>query len=204
MTPESLVTLALAVAVFAASPGPAVLAIVARTLAAGPGPGLAFLIGCVLIDVLYLLLAVYGLSYVAELLGDLFVAVKWLGAGYLVWLGIALWRAEPVPPAEARVDRRSSARALAEGALVNLANPKPILFFGAIVPTFVDVASLTGADVALVAAVVAAGLVAVNFVYVVAAARARRLFRSRGAVRLLNRGTGTVMIGAGAALASRQ
>lgn len=203
MTPESLITLALAVSVFAASPGPAVLAIVARTLAAGFGPGMAFLIGCVLIDILYLLLAVYGLTYVAGLLGDLFVTIKWLGAGYLIWLGIALWRAEPVPPATAPPVRRSSARALAEGSLVNLANPKPILFFGAIVPTFVDVPALSGADVALVAAVVAAGLVAVNFVYIVAAARARRLFRSRRAIRLLNRGTGTVMIGAGAALASR-
>ncbi|MDH3552320.1 MAG: LysE family translocator [Gammaproteobacteria bacterium] len=203
MSVESLIALALAIAIFAASPGPAVFAIVTRTLASGFWPGALFLVGCVTGDVIYLLLAVYGLSFVANSLSELFIFIKLAGAGYLIWLGIKLWRSAAVAPGSETSPQVSKFRGFGEGLLVTLGSPKAIFFFGALLPTFLDIRSLSGTDIAIVAAIVAIGIVSVNAVYVVAAARARSLLQSRQTARWFNRATGSVMIGSGVALASR-
>lgn len=203
MTVESLIALVVAIALFAASPGPAVFAIVARTLASGFWPGALFLLGCVLGDVIYLLLAIFGLTYVASALGEVFAVIKLVGAAYLIWLGIKLWRSAALPPETASAPPVRPLRGLSEGLLVTLASPKAILFFGALLPTFLDIPSLSGADVAIVVPIVAIGILSINMVYVVMAARSRHLFRSRRAVRWLNRGTGSLMIGTGVVLANR-
>lgn len=203
MTIQSLIALAVAISIFAATPGPAVLAIVARTLSGGFWPGALFLVGCVVGDVIYLFLAIYGLAYVASTLGEVFFVIKLAGAAYLIWLGINLWRSEPIVPGEETSQRTAPLRSLGEGLLVTLASPKAIFFFGAILPTFLDVRLLSGSDTAVVACIVGVGIISVNLIYVIAASRARSLFRSRQAARWLNRGTGSVMIGTGVVLANQ-
>ena len=203
MTPESLIALVVAIAIFSASPGPAVFAMVARTLASGFWPGALFLLGCVAGDVFYLLLAIFGLTFVANVLGEIFIVIKFAGAAYLIWLGIKLWRSESVVSGAETSQPINKFRGLGEGLLVTLASPKAILFFGALLPTFLDIQSLSSTDVSVVVPIVAIGITSVNMVYVVAAARARYLFRSQRAVRWLNRSTGSLMVGTGVVLANR-
>jgi threonine/homoserine/homoserine lactone efflux protein len=204
MTLASYLALAAAVFILALTPGPVVVATVARSLVSGLGPALGFVAGVAAVDLGYLLLAVFGLSAIAGVLGEFFVAVKIAGAAYLVYLGLRLWtdRAEPAQVSAAPVPRRFG-KSFAEGALVDLANPKIILFYAAFLPTFAELDKLGARDVAIMAGLVVGILLATNLGFAWLAARARGLIRSRRAVKALNRASGTLMIGAGAWVATR-
>ena len=90
-------TLALAGAMFllAVTPGPGVFATVARSLASGFGHAAVVVAGIVTGDLLFLLLAIFGLASFAELLGDFFLVVKIAGGLYLLWLGYRIWTSKP-------------------------------------------------------------------------------------------------------------
>lgn len=204
MSPASYLALAVAVFVLALTPGPVVVATVARSLFSGFGAAFGFVAGVALIDLAYLLLAVYGLSAISTVLGELFIAIKIVGAAYLVYLGIRLWadRGDAAEIAAKPVPRRFW-KSFAEGALVDLGNPKIILFYAAFLPTFADLDTLGTRDVAIMAALVVGILIVTNLGFAWLASRARRLIRSRRAVRAVNRASGTLMIGAGAWVATR-
>lgn len=201
---ETLLAFSVAMIVLSATPGPGCAMVIARALSHGFGSGLAAVLGLVLGDILYLVLAVAGLSALASLMGELFLIVKILGAAYLIWLGVKCWRAptrsgEPQPSS----DHRGLWRSFGLGFFVTLGNVKVVLFYVAFVPTFVEVAALSVWDIALLGAVVALVLLMVLGVYAFLAARAGRLFRSERAQRRLNRVSGGLLIGAGVAVATR-
>ncbi|MDJ0943750.1 MAG: LysE family translocator [Kiloniellales bacterium] len=201
---ETFVAFTVAMIVLSATPGPGCAMVIARALAGGFRSGLAAVLGLVLGDLLYLVLAVFGLSALATLMGEFFLVVKILGAAYLIWLGVRCWRA-PVDPGSARPsrDRRGLGRSFGLGLFVTLGNPKVILFYVAFVPTFVDPTALSAWDLALLCSVVAGVLLAVLGGYASLAARAGRLFRSERALRRLNRISGGLLMGAGVAVATR-
>jgi threonine/homoserine/homoserine lactone efflux protein len=203
MTLPTVLTLAGAVFVLAITPGPGVAAGVGRALAFGLGPALAFTAGMLAGDALLLLLAIFGLAAIAEAMGELFTLVKIAGGVYLVWLGIKLWRLEPAPVGAQPQAGTGFWRSALGGFTLTLGNPKAIVFYAAFLPTVIDVARLDAGDIALTVTVVTAILFLVMFGYCSLAARARRLFQSRRAVGRLNRGAGTLMIGAGVAVATR-
>src|SRR5512138_58230 len=95
LTAAALATLSATIAAVALTPGPAVTAIVARAIADGARPALAINAGVVTGDLLFFALAVAGMAAAAHSLGELFLVVRLVGAAYLTWQGIALWRAEP-------------------------------------------------------------------------------------------------------------
>lgn len=202
MTATAAAALFLATFVLALTPGPVVVSTVARGLASGFAPAFAFAVGVASVDLGALLLVLYGLAAVTRWLGDLFHYVKIAGALYLVYLGVRLWlaRAEPIPVAPVPV---RFWRSFWEGVLVDLANPKLLAFYVAFLPTFVDFARLDGADVALIAGIVVGVLFAYNVALAWLVARARRFLGSRRAVAITNRVSGTLLIGAGAWLATR-
>jgi threonine/homoserine/homoserine lactone efflux protein len=207
LSPETLLAFTVAMVLLAASPGPGVFMVVARALSGGFAAGLAAIAGMVLGDIVFLVLAVLGLSALATVMGEFFLVVKFLGAGYLIWLGVKTWRSRPrLPdmdaPAAARV-AMPHGRSLLLGFVVTLGNPKAILFYGALLPTFVDVAALTLPDVAALSAVLTVVLFLVLGVYAWLAARAGRVVKSERALRWLNRATGGILVGAGIAVATR-
>lgn len=204
MSLASYLALAAAVFVLALTPGPVVVATVARSLFSGLAPALGFVAGVAAVDLAYLLLAVFGLSAISGILGELFIAIKLAGAAYLIYLGIRLWtdRADAAQITAAPVPRRFW-KSFAEGALVDLGNPKIILFYAAFLPTFADLDQLGARDVALMAAVVVGILIVTNLGFAWLASRARVFIRSPRAVKAINRTSGTLMIGAGAWVATR-
>jgi threonine/homoserine/homoserine lactone efflux protein len=203
MTLPTILALAGAVFVLGITPGPGVFAGVARALASGLGPALTFTAGMLVGDVVLLLLAIFGLAAVAETMGELFVIVKIAGGAYLVWLGFKLWRSEPVPVGAVPAEGRGIWRTSLGGLVLTLGNPKAILFYAAFLPSFLDVTRLGAGDIAVAAAVVSTVLFLVMLGYCTLAARARSLFQSQRSMRRLNRGAGTLMIGAGVAVAAR-
>ncbi|WP_340120015.1 LysE family translocator [Pelagibius sp. 7325] len=211
MSLETLAAFTLAMFLLSVSPGPGFLMVVARALSGGFAAGLAAVAGLVVGDIVFLVLAILGLSTLAAVMGEFFLAVKILGAAYLVWLGVKTWRSRPsLPPLEApeaaasqRPHPKSLGRSALLGFFVTLGNPKVILFYGALLPTFVDLEALTGGDIVVLAMVVTAMLFLVLGTYAFLAARAGRVVKSERALRWVNRATGGLLVGAGVAVATR-
>ena len=203
MTPESALALVFATAVFAAIPGPGVTAIVTQAVGRGLRPALTWTAGIVLGDVAYLALVLLGLAWVARELGWAFVALKWAGAAYLVWLGLRLLFSRPSAAGEAQASKPASGRrSFLAGLCVSLGNPKVMAFYCGFLPGFVDLPALTPGGVALVLALVPGTVLAVLGAYAWLAARGRNALRSGRAATLLRRGAGAVMVGAGAVIAA--
>ncbi len=211
MSLETLLAFTLAMFLLAASPGPGFLMVVARALTGGLKAGLAAIAGLVVGDILFLVLAILGLSALAAVMGEFFLAVKILGAAYLIWLGVKLWRSKPSLPHMDRPEAPQAKlahpmslwRSAALGFFVTLGNPKAILFYSALLPTFIDVAALTLPDVVVLTAVVTVVLFLVLGVYAFLAARAGRMVKRPRALTWLNRVTGGLLVGAGIAVATR-
>ncbi|MBN9064470.1 MAG: lysine transporter LysE [Rhizobiales bacterium 65-9] len=187
-----------------ASPGPGVAAVVARALARGSEGLGAFIAGFVAGDLIWFGLAAAGLSLLAQQFHLLFLIVKYAGAAYLVWLAWTLWIAPPRAP-DAVVASRQDAplKLFTAGLALTLGNPKVIVFFMAILPTVVDLHGLTPAAAVEIGAAMAAILSGVLAGYGLMASRARRLFASPRALKILNRACGATLAGAAAAVATR-
>jgi len=107
LSPESLLAFVVAMLLLSLSPGPGFLVVVGRALTGGFAAGLAAVAGLVLGDIVFLLLAILGLSALASVMGEFFLVVKILGAAYLVWLGVRTWRSRPALP---RLEQPEAAR----------------------------------------------------------------------------------------------
>ena len=200
MDPTTLLAFAAAFLVFAASPGPDNMTIVARTLSHGPAAGIAYGLGMVAGILALLVLAATGLAVVAREMGTAMTVLRYAGAAYLVWTGIRLWTAEPVLPTERTDGRRPGlAASVLTGLALNLGSPKMPLFYLALLPNVVGTV-LTPPQVGLLAAVIVAVEALVIGAHVLLAGRLRRLLRTRAAVRRANRAAGGVMVGAGVAV----
>jgi threonine/homoserine/homoserine lactone efflux protein len=123
-------------------PGPAVLYIVTRSVDQGRAAGLASVCGVHVGTLLHVAAAALGLSALLVSSATAYDTVRWLGAAYLVWLGVRrlLARDEDVATAAAGPDARRPGlgRIFAQGVVVNVLNPKTALFFFAFLPQFVD------------------------------------------------------------------
>lgn len=204
MTLESGLALAGTLFILAIVPGPGVMAVTGCALGRGTRAALAMTAGVVVGDLVYLTFAVFGLAVLAHVLGDLFVVVHYGGAAYLVWLGVKLWRAPgTVSTAGVPAAGRGLWRSAATGLAVTLGNPKAIAFYLGLLPTFVDLTTVTPRDFGWLAAITVVVIGASVGAYAVAAGRARAALRRTEKVRALNRAAGTIMIGTGVALAAR-
>ncbi|MGC2857674.1 LysE family translocator [Novispirillum sp. DQ9] len=205
---DSVLTLAVAVLLFGASPGPGIFAVVARALSAGFRPAIALSAGLIIGDLVWLTAAASGLAVIAQAMGEFFIVLKIAGGLYLAWLGVKAWRSRP-EPLDATTTTTTPARrqgvlaTVAGGVAVTLSNPKAILFYLAILPTILDLNAITLPGLLTAGAVVVVVLLAVCGAYALLAARARTLLRSEAAMRRLNRTSGVLLIGAGVAVATR-
>lgn len=204
MSIETILALGLTCFILMASPGPGTLATVARGLAHGLGRTMSFILGIVAGDMIYLFLAIFGLSALASAYSEVFVIIRWAGAAYLVYLGIRAWRAPAVAVDGISTEPARPVRDFMGGLSLTLGNPKVILFYTAFLPTFIDLSALSYSDMSIVAVVVSGVLFFTMAGYAWLADRSRRVFRSERAIRMMNRSAGTVMIGAGAVIAARQ
>ena len=141
-TPHTLAIFAAAVMVFAVVPGPAVLYIVTRSVSQGRTAGVVSALAVASGNLVHVLAATFGLSAVLASSATAFAAVKYLGAGYLIYLGIKTLRS---PAADRAPDAAGGPQPLRRvfrgGVVVAVLNPKTALFFLAFLPQFVDPAS---------------------------------------------------------------
>jgi len=188
-------------AVAAALPGPAQGALIAQVLSRGGASTLPFVLGMVSGNAVWLLAAIFGLSALAMRLEIAFIAIKWLGVAYLVFIAWKLWTADgasrEAPASEA------SSRGLLAGAFLTLGNPKAVVFFGAVLPHAFDLTTLSGSEAMLILGLGVAVDLTVQSIYVLAATQARTLIRSPRSMKLVNRSSAGLMVGSAALIASR-
>lgn len=203
MTLLNMLGLAGAMLLLAITPGPGVFVTVASALASGFARAVWVVAGIVMGDLIFLLLAIYGLSAMAEFLGGFFVVIKCLGGAYLIWLGYKIWCATPTTAEIASCAEPSKRKNFFSGLAITLGNPKVILFYLGFLPTFVDLSNVSSTDVLVIVSIVSFVLSAVMLAYAYSAVRAKQLFNKDKTEKQMNHIAGSVMIATGTVLLAK-
>lgn len=191
-----------AAVVLAITPGPGIAYVVARTVAGGRTEGLASCFGTGLGGLLHVLAAAFGLSLLVAQSAVAFDLLKYLGAAYLIYLGIGLLLRNEEPFTVGPDASRGVRRALCEGIMVETLNVKTALFFLAFLPQFASANEPLVSQLVLLGSICVALNTLVDVVAVLAADRLLRSGAARAArARLLTRVSGATMLGLGALLA---
>jgi threonine/homoserine/homoserine lactone efflux protein len=199
----SLLIFAATLFVAAGSPGPSIAALVARVISKDFRDVFPFLLAMWIGEAIWLSLAVFGLAVVAQSFHFAFVVVKWIGVAYLAYLAFKMWTA-PVEANAGEMPREDSpAKLFFAGMAVTLGNPKIMMFYLALLPTIIDLASVSLVGWVELTATMAVVLVAIDLAWVLAASQARKLLKSKRAMKIANRVSAGTMAGAAAAIAPR-
>jgi threonine/homoserine/homoserine lactone efflux protein len=195
---ETWAAFAVASAIMLAIPGPTILLVVSYALSHGRRVASAIVAGVALGDFTAMTASMLGIGALLATSAALFTALKWVGAAYLVYLGIKLWRAPVGDGAIPQAEKETNARRIFLHAYVVTAlNPKSIIFFVAFLPQFLDPAApaLTQMVVFETTFVILATLNAAA--YALLASMARGAIRKPSVQRIVNRTGGSLLIGAG-------
>jgi threonine/homoserine/homoserine lactone efflux protein len=189
-------------AVLLVIPGPTVLLVVSYAIGQGWRTALPMALGVALGDFAAMTLSMLGVGALLATSASLFAILKWIGAAYLIWLGIKLWRSGGSPSATPRTDKVSAARMLGHAWLVTALNPKSITFFVAFLPQFLNPAE----DFLTQLLVLESTFLTLAFSnalgYALITSRARTLVRNEKGINVLNKAGGTLLMVAGLAAAS--
>jgi threonine/homoserine/homoserine lactone efflux protein len=199
MTFESWAAFTVASAVLLIIPGPTVLLVVSYALGQGWRTVLPMTVGVALGDFTAMTLSMLGLGALLATSATLFTILKWVGAAYLVYLGIRLWRAGGTLDAAPRTDAVSAAKMLGHAWLVTALNPKSITFFVAFLPAFLDPKADFLTQMVVFETTFLVLAFANAFGYAPVAARARGFVANPRAISVVNKVGGGLLIGAGAA-----
>jgi threonine/homoserine/homoserine lactone efflux protein len=194
---------ALTLLVAAGSPGPSIAALVARVLTNGLRDVLPFLAAMWIGEAIWLSFAVGGLAIVAQTFAVIFTIMKVLGVAYLLFLAWKMWFAPTGADSDQLSIGRKPWQMFLAGMVVTLGNPKIMVFYLALVPTLIDLDQLDLLSWAELTVTMLAVLVTIDCAWALAAAHARRLLTNHRAVRIANRTSAAMMVGAAAAIAAK-
>lgn len=203
MEPVALALFAAALILNAGTPGPSIAALVSRVISRGWRDVAPFVAAMWIGEVLWLTVAMAGLSALAETFHLAFVVLKYLGVVYLIWLAWKMWNEPGAPEGGALPERTSGWSMFAAGMALTIGNPKIMVFYLALLPNLIDLTNATVALWAVVSMVTVASLAVVDLAWIAAAHHARRLLRTPGAVRVANRIGAVSLGGAAGMIASR-
>ena len=204
---SGLMVFALAYLFFVASPGPAVAAIVARALASGARRTVPFLFGIAIGDVFWFSCAVMGLAAIAKQYPVATIVLQYAGAMYLAYLSYKIWNAPVVVNDNAHMQtfesRHEGLKSFIGGLTLCLGNPKPIVFFVALLPALLAIEGISLLRYVVVSSLIIIILMGSLGAYILMADRARLLLTSHRALSIVNKATAVMMLGAAVAVAIR-
>lgn len=184
-------------AVLLAIPGPTVLLVISYALGYGRKSAAAVVAGVALGDLTAMTASLLGLGALLAASAELFTIIRWIGAGYLVYLGIRLWCAPVAEPVAADAGETGAGGMLAHAYVVTALNPKGIVFFVAFLPQFLDMTRPLALQMAILVATFVS-LASINAtLFGLMAASARQTIRKPAAQRVANRIGGSLLVGAG-------
>ncbi|MEM8539669.1 MAG: LysE family translocator [Pseudomonadota bacterium] len=204
MTFSHSITLFLIMAALAAIPSSSVLLVVTRAATIDIKNGLATAMGVVSGDLMFMTMAILGMTALAEQMGTLFVLIKYLAGVYLIWFGIGLIRSfgktttvsQPSPPP--KTTKSSLATSFSAGLILTLGDIKAIFFYASLLPSFLDLAALTSTDIFIVTAITIVAVGGVKSAYAIGVGKASGFVQGFAFERELKLTSGGLMVGAGA------
>jgi threonine/homoserine/homoserine lactone efflux protein len=197
--PSILLPYILACVLFSIVPGPSVTVVVANSLAGGSRAGLLTILGTEIAMLVMVTIVALGLEAVMALVSEAFLIIKLVGAAYLIGIGWKMFSTSGHLDMEAG-ERLPTARYLWQGAVVNLSNPKTLLFLGAFLPQFVDLSRPAFGQIMILGLIVMAVATASDSLYAVLAGSARQVLTA-ARVRMVSRVSGVILMLGGAWLA---
>lgn len=197
--PAILLPYILACVLFSVVPGPSVTVVVANSLAGGTRAGLLTIAGTEIAMLVMVTIVAFGLEAVMALVSEAFVVIKLVGAAYLIWIGWKMFSSSGKLDMEAG-ERLPTLRYLWQGAVVNLSNPKTLLFLGAFLPQFIDLSRPAFGQIMVLGLIVMAVATLSDSIYAVLAGQARQALTATR-VRLVSRISGVILMAGGAWLA---
>ena len=179
-------------------PGPTIILVVSQAIAHGRPSVIPLVAGVLAGDFTAMSLSLLGMGAVLSASAALFVALKWIGALYLIYLGIKLWRTDPVNGRLTLEARQESPGALFKGAfIVTALNPKSIAFFVAFLPQFINHQAPTATQFIILGATFLT-LATINAaLYAFFAGHLRDTLKNTRIRKCFDRCGGTALIGAG-------
>ncbi|MDE1571080.1 LysE family translocator [Aquabacter sp. P-9] len=194
---ETWAAFAAASAILLVIPGPTVLLVVSYALGQGWRSAMPMAIGVALGDFAAMAASLAGVGALLLASAELFTALKWIGAAYLIYLGVKLFRAGGQLDAQPRTSPTSAARMMGHAFLVTALNPKGLTFFIAFLPQFLDHSAPLLPQMAIFCATFLALAFTNAFGYALAASRARRHVANPAVMKVVNRTGGSLLVGAG-------
>jgi len=190
----TLISLSIAAFIFGISPGPGTLAALSISTTRGLRSGLILSAGEAVGDVTYLTLAILSLGYLAQILEPAMIVVRWLGAGYLIYLGISQFRLASLNINSNTPSSKNLIRLFFMGFLIGGTNPKVILFYLSFIPLFIDLSNIDLTTGLQIASTVYVSVFASLVVVCIAGNQIKSWINKPRSIKILNRITGTMMI----------
>ena len=177
------------------TPGPVWVGLIARSLSGGFQAAWPLALGVVVGDVLWSLLAIFGITWVLSVYGGFLEALKWVAAGMFIVMGALVIRgADSAIDTDSRLTRPGMWAGFVAGLVVILGNPKAILFYAGMLPGFFDLTRLTGIDIAIIVSLSMVIPLFGNLCMALFIDRARRLLQRPAALRRMNISAGVLLI----------
>jgi threonine/homoserine/homoserine lactone efflux protein len=192
---ETLLLFTVAAVMMNLSPGPSNFYVLSRSVAQGATAGILAALGLAAGSLVHVAAAAFGLSLVFEAAPLLYTALKILGAGYLIYLGLRTFFARAEPLTEPETIARTRARILGESVLVEVLNPKTALFFIALLPQFVGTGAPVAPQFLLLGLIVTVTAIPCDLAVAFGGgAAARWLSSNSGFQKLQNRVSGSILV----------
>ena len=187
-----------------AIPGPTIMLVVSYAITQGRRSAISSVLGVGLGDATAATVSLMGLGAILAASATAFTALKWIGAGYLVWLGIKMWRSRPQALGPHQVPDVSSRKIFWHAYVVTALNPKGIVFFMAFLPHFIAPQAPVVPQLNLLGATFVVLGILNAAVYALAAAAIGQKLRNPSLLRLVNKVGGGFLISAAAMTAALQ
>lgn len=180
-------------------PSSSVALVVTRSVTHGVPNGISVSLGIVVGDLIFILLAILGLSVIAETMGWLFLTIKYIGATYLIWLGYTLLTSESTTAisVEKTKQKGSLVASFLAGLFLTLGDVKAIFFYVSLFPTFVNLETLNLTDVAIIILVTIVTVGGVKIFYAISASKLASMSKGYNLERKAKKVAGGFMLGAG-------
>ena len=191
-----ILSFSLAMFLLAITPGAGVFAVISTALNSSIKNSFYMITGIILGDIIFLLLAIFSLSSIQTILGDMFIFIKYIGGIYLLYLAYKIFTSSCIINIKENQNIKTSKNFIA-GLVITLSNPKVILFYISFLPTFIDLQKLIINDIFIIIILVTLVLSFVMSFYAISASKVKASLNNKKYIKTMNISASVAMTIAG-------